>query len=101
MTKPILIREKDIERYLVHQCKEIRALCWKWASPGRIGVPDRIVLFRGRIWFVELKSKGRKPNPIQCVVFAMLERVGFHVHVLDSHDKVDYFMSRVMIECAC
>ena len=101
MTKPILIREKDVERYLVHQCKEIRALCWKFVSPGRIGVPDRIVLWRGRIWFVELKSKGRKPTAIQRLVFGMLDRAGFPVRVLDSHDAVDHFMSRVMIECAC
>lgn len=101
MTKAVLIREKDVERYLVHKCKEIGALCWKWVSPGRVGVPDRIVLWRGRIWFIELKSKGRKPRATQRVVFAMLERAGFPVKVLDNHDAVDHFMSRVMIECAC
>ena len=99
MTKAILIREKDVERYLVHQCKEIRALCWKWVSPGRTGVPDRIMLWRGRIWFIELKAKGRKPTAIQKVVHGLIERAGFHVHVLDSHEAVYFFMCDVKEQC--
>lgn len=57
--------ERDIEAYLVKRCKEIGALCEKFTSPQRRSVPDRIITFRGRVLFVELKATGKKPTEAQ------------------------------------
>jgi hypothetical protein len=36
------VREKVIENYLCEEAKKIGGLCYKFTSPGRRGVPDRI-----------------------------------------------------------
>lgn len=99
MTKAIVIREKDVEKYLRYRCKEIGAFCWKWVSPGISGVPDRIVLWRSRVWFVELKSKDRKPTPTQRRVHSRMKDQGHSVYVLDSHVAVDYFILAIKEQC--
>jgi hypothetical protein len=54
-TMPLL--ERDIERYLVRRTIEHGGVAYKWVSPGRAGVADRIVLLPGGVvWFVELKT---------------------------------------------
>lgn len=100
MTKAIVIREKDVEKYLVHRCKEIGALCWKWVSPGVTGVPDRIVLWHGRVWFVELKSEGRKPTPNQQRIHNRMFKRGYFVYIIDSHESADSFVEEVLKACA-
>lgn len=57
--------ENDIEKYLVRQIKSIGALCYKFTSPGTRGVPDRIILYRGNVFFIELKRPGGKPRKDQ------------------------------------
>lgn len=79
--------ERDIEQFLVHRLKLGGAECYKWTSPGVRGVPDRIVLRAGRIWFVELKRPGAKPRPNQIVVHRRLARQGFDVRVIASKEE--------------
>ena len=51
--------EKDIEKYLVRQVKQMGGLALKFVSPSMAGVPDRIVMIpKGTIYFAELK----RPN---------------------------------------
>ena len=53
-----MIDERDVERYLIKECENRGWLCWKFVSPGRRGVPDRIVIRTGAVAFVEVKRKG-------------------------------------------
>ena len=58
--------EKQIENYLVWAVERIGGKTWKFTSPGRKGVADRIVcLPNGSTWFVELKTKGGKLSELQ------------------------------------
>lgn len=41
--------EKDIDQHLVKRCRQAGMLCWKFTSPGRAGVPDRVVMGPGRM----------------------------------------------------
>ena len=44
--------EKDIEKYLVRQVKQMGGLALKFVSPNMAGVPDRIVMIsKGTIYF--------------------------------------------------
>lgn len=54
--------EKSIEAKFRDGVKELGGLCYKFTSPGSVGVPDRIVIMPGgRVYFVELKKdKGRR-----------------------------------------
>ena len=50
--------EREIERKVVAYCKAQSVLCYKFVSPGRRGVPDRLLIFLNRrVVFVELKKK--------------------------------------------
>ena len=60
---------------------------------GNDGFPDRVILLPpGKIFFVELKDKGRKPRPLQVYCHRKLEGLGFRVFVLDSKAAVDLWM---------
>lgn len=79
-------RERDIEKWLKKEIEGLGGEFWKFTSPGRDGVPDRIALFPdGRIVFVELKTERGQLSKIQahvckrlidlnqqvCIVFGM------------------------------
>jgi hypothetical protein len=84
------MRERDIEAHLVQRCKQAGALCYKWVSPGRVGVPDRIVVFPlGQVVFVELKAPGKKPTSAQLREHARLRENRQMVVVVDSIDAIE------------
>ena len=86
--------EKDIERYLVKRVKELGGVCFKWVSPGRAGVPDRIVLLpQGHVSFLELKRPGAKPSRLQLHVLGRLEQLGFKAGWADNKEAVDAFLA--------
>jgi hypothetical protein len=50
------IRESKVEKYLDKRIQEIGGITRKWVSPGRDGVPDRIVFLTHRTILVEVKT---------------------------------------------
>lgn len=90
------MRESEVERYLKKQVEANGGKCWKWVSPGRIGVPDRIVIMPGgTIFFVELKSPGKKERASQVRVQQILRKLGCLVFSsIDSREKVDAILQR-------
>ena len=60
------MREGKIEAKLVRYCRKVGVLCYKFSSPSRAGVPDRILVFPdSTVVFLELKATGQKPTPLQ------------------------------------
>jgi hypothetical protein len=58
--------EKHIEQKLVKAVKAAGGMAPKFISPGLAGMPDRLVLLpKGKMAFVEVKSPGMKPRPLQ------------------------------------
>lgn len=82
--------ESKIEAHLVKHCKEIGALCEKFTSPQRRSVPDRIITYRGRILFVELKATGKKPTEAQVRDHERRRALGAEVVWTDSLEGVDW-----------
>ncbi|MBD2786557.1 VRR-NUC domain-containing protein [Xenorhabdus sp. DI] len=79
------IREDVIEKNLVSEIKKVGGIAYKFVSPGRRGVPDRIVVLPdGRVVFVECKAPGEKPRPDQLREHERLRALGQTVVVLDS-----------------
>ncbi|CDG95807.1 putative nuclease p44 [Xenorhabdus bovienii str. puntauvense] len=79
------IRESVIENHLVKEIKKTGGIAYKFVSPGRRSVPDRIcVLPGGRVVFVECKAPGEKPRPDQLREHERLRALGCEVVVLDS-----------------
>ena len=82
--------ETTIEYHLRDQIKAIGGKAYKFISPGNRGVPDRLVcLPKGKIIFVELKDKGKKPTSKQLNKHAELIRLGYTVFVADCKAEVD------------
>lgn len=82
-------REKDIERYLTRRCKELGVLCWKLSSPGRRGVPDRIAIYKGRVFFIEVKSYGKEPTILQNHYIEQLREHGINACWVNSRHSID------------
>lgn len=60
------MREKDIEARLVREVGRRGGLTYKFVSPGRAGVPDRIIITPGgTVWFVELKTQRGELSRLQ------------------------------------
>lgn len=83
------MNEKIVERKLVTEVKKRGGLCPKFVSPGLVGVPDRLVLFKGGLLaFVELKAPNKKSRPIQVKRIGQLKQLGFKVFVVDNVEMI-------------
>lgn len=58
-----------------------------WLQLAKKGTPDRFFIIRGRIFFVEVKKRGKKPTPEQIERHDELGRAGAVVLVADSLDS--------------
>ena len=93
------MRESEIERFFVQNCKSKGWLCLKFVSPSMAGLPDRIILApQGRVFFAELKAPGQRPRKLQTVTHNMLSRLGFDVAVIDSKEKAAEFIKQREVE---
>jgi hypothetical protein len=92
--------ERVIEAHLVKRVAQLGGHAYKWVSPGRVGVPDRIVMLPpitdGAFWvgpprtiFVELKATGQKPKPHQLREHERLRALGQTVVVIDSIEQIE------------
>lgn len=84
-----MIDERDVERYLVKECEKRGWLCWKFVSPGRRGVPDRIVIRPGSVAFVEVKRKGGRISPLQIRRIEELIRLLIPARVVETKGEID------------
>ena len=80
--------EKDIERCFRASVAKRGGLALKFVSPGFTGVPDRIVFFPGRVFFVELKRPGLDLSLRQRFVKKIIESFGFKVYKIDSKEQI-------------
>lgn len=87
--------ERDIEKYLNRKVKEIGGLSLKFTSPGQAGVPDRIVIYQGRISMIELKTVQGRVSAMQMSVIRKLKKHGIDVLIIRSKQEVDEFVSNI------
>jgi hypothetical protein len=87
----LTVLEKDIEAHLVKHIATQGGLAYKFSSPARRSVPDRLVLLPGgEIYFVECKAPGKKPTPAQTREHEQLRTLGFNVRIIDSREAVNH-----------
>jgi len=90
------MREKQIEQKLVRAVRAMGGQAVKFVSPGYDGMPDRLVLIpSGKMAFVEVKTKGDQPRPLQVKRHEMLRALGFMVHVLDDERQIPQIMKEI------
>ncbi len=77
--------EKTIEQALVKHVKDQGGIAYKFTSPNRRSVPDRLCVFPGgRVVFVECKRPGGKLTKLQAREIERLREMGFEVLVVDN-----------------
>ena len=96
LRKTIYHSESQLEKKFCEKIKSFGGMALKFVSPGRAGVPDRIILLpNGKIYFVEMKSSIGKTSIIQEYIFEKFERLGFKVHIINSDDAIKNFFAEI------
>lgn len=80
--------EKEIEAKVCDYAKTKNVLVYKFTSPNRMAVPDRMfVRPDGHVWFCEFKREGQKPTPAQDREHHRLRQHKVSVFVIDNVDE--------------
>lgn len=77
--------EKDIEKRVCEFARSKGVLVYKFTSPNKRSVPDRIFIPPDSpVFFVEFKRLGCVPTPAQEVEIAKIRKQGVKVFVVDN-----------------
>lgn len=84
------LREKEVEKYLRDQVKERGGIAYKFVSPGRRSVPDRIVVLPDvPTFFVEAKAPGEVLTDAQGREHERIKAAGGITTWVDTYEAVD------------
>lgn len=89
------MRESTVEKALVKAARDRGGIAYKFRSLNRPSVPDRIVLLRGRMAFVECKAPGEKPTKAQLREHARLGALGFKVLIIDHAGNAEHIVGAI------
>ena len=77
--------EKDIEAAVCKYARDQGYLAYKFTSPQRAAVPDRLLITPGgRVFLIEFKAPGKKPTPAQEREHERLRHQNVFVWVVDN-----------------
>ena len=89
-------KESKVERQLIDGVKALGGMTFKFISPGRAGVPDRIVILPGgAVHFVELKAEGGIASKQQRRMLAELGRLDVTALILTGREQVAYYLDNL------
>ena len=84
-----MITEKQIEQKLKECVENFGGVCYKFVSPGNVGVPDRLcVLPYGVTFFIECKGPDGTLRGPQRRELLQLTRMGHHAFVIGSLEEL-------------
>lgn len=79
--------EKQLEAKIGRWCKDNGYLWYKFTSPARRSVPDRIAIApNGAVLFLELKRKGNKPTTGQATELMKLIEQNCNADWVDNYE---------------
>ena len=81
------MRESEIEKKVSDYAKAKGWLVYKFVSPSQRGVPDKIFIGGGEIFFVEFKAPGKKPTKLQDKIFSKIRGELFEVYIVDDVEQ--------------
>lgn len=77
--------EKEIEAKVVAYAKNLKMLVYKFTSPSRRSVPDRMFITpKGVVFFIEFKRLGQTCTPAQHVEGDKIRQAGIQVFIVDN-----------------
>jgi hypothetical protein len=90
------MKEKIVENHFVWAVERIGGKTWKFTSPGRKGVADRIAcLPDGATWFVELKTKGGRLSELQKMFMSDMALLKQSYACLWTKEQIDEWIKSV------
>ena len=82
------MRESAIEQAICRYAKSVGILQFKFTSPNRAGVPDRIFLLPDRkVIFMEMKTPKGRLSRLQENEIRIIHKYGHSVYVVDSVEQ--------------
>ena len=92
--------EKQIESKVCDYAKTKNVLVYKFTSPARAAVPDRLFIAPdGRMWFCEFKREGQKPTPSQEREHNRLRQNKVSVFVVDNVEDGKAMVDIMVMKC--
>jgi hypothetical protein len=86
------VRENKVESYLNKEVVKLGGITRKWTNPSMAGDPDRIIILRALIVFVEVKTVAGKLAPEQIREHERLIAHGAIVKTVYGEGGVDDFI---------
>jgi hypothetical protein len=84
------MRESEIEKHFCWAVERAGGKTYKFTSPGRKGVADRIACMPdGTTWFVELKTKGGRLSPLQKMFMSEMALMNQRYACLWTKEQID------------
>ena len=82
--------EKQIENYLIREVRiKLKGTAFKFTSPGRRAVPDRLCVVPGYCFFVECKATDKYLTDAQKREAERLIDLGQYVYEVNSKHHID------------
>lgn len=98
MGNKINYSEKVLERNLQKRVKEIGGKAYKFISSNCTGVPDRLIIFKGRFCFAEIKSYNGRLAPRQEVEIRKLKNLGARVFIVYTPEDIESIIKYITDE---
>ena len=76
--------EKEIEQKVNTYARETGWLQYKFVSPGKRGVPDRIYMIHGHCLMIEFKALGKRATALQAKEMRAIRSKGIDCYVVDN-----------------
>lgn len=92
------VRENKVETYLDDEVTNLGGVTRKWVCPGHDGVTDRIVVYEGRVIFVEVKTIDGVLSSAQEREHKRLLAVGAQVDTIYGEEGVDAWIREVLLK---
>jgi len=91
--------ERALQDYLRHRAKSLGMTFDKLESRSRQGFPDALIVYKGVVMFVELKTPAGtgKVSPAQQRVMTDLHEHGANVRLVDSKELADQVLQEIEV----
>ena len=88
--------ERELEKKFTTYCNQCGFLCYKFTSPNKKGVPDRLIVGEdNNVAFLELKRKGQKPTKLQIREIEKLQKRGILADWCDNLEDAKTFINQL------
>lgn len=90
--------ERNVEKRCTTRAKSAGYLAWKFTVLNVVGVPDRIFLGHGRVFFVEFKKLNKTARLKQRLVINKMRAHGVEVYVVDNVEAFDKILNQPLTD---